>query len=844
MLPNRICITLQLEIFEILCMRKFIISLLVLIFPVGVAVAQTSGRCAVEGVLQDSLTGQPEGYATVRLMLPDSKNPVSTALSDAKGNFKLTVAKPGTYQLICSSIGKKSIMRSVTLGKDAVQMGTLKMGTDNLLGEVKVKAQRPLVKSEVDKLTYSIADDPDAQTNSLLEMLRKVPLVTVDGEDNIKVNGNANFKVYVNGKPNQMMSSNPSLIFKSYPASAIKKIEVITNPGAKYDAEGVAGVLNIITNTDTSINGYSLTPSLRVDNSSTMGSIFGMTQIGKFTMSVHYGAGYFYQPTSKTWSEREVFAETVNHLLRSDGRATPRGMFQFGNMDGSYEFSTHDLLSFSAGIHGYGGKQNSDVDNVMRNTAGNTVYSYHQHMHTRQSQPNINASADYQHTFKEDQTLTFSYQLNTLPGYTKNTTTYTNLQNIPFTLTDLYMDSKTHRYEHTGQLDFTTPLWKIHKISTGVKYIYRINKSDNEEDNRTAGSEDPFTYNDEHSLRYRQRGDIAAAYLEYNLKLKNLSAMAGARYENYHIDVTYPDGKRDGFKTDLGDLIPSISLGYNLSPTQMLKMSYNMRIQRPDIAALSPYVTRSTPEQMAYGNPNLKSARAHNIDLSYNNFSTKFSLNTTLSYSFSNNGLTSYSFMDNQNILNTTSDNFLHSKGLNLNVYMNWMILSGTSLNLNGGGSYQDLKVKRMQDHNSGFQAFCWGGITQQLPAKLKAELWMGGNTRETQLQGKGPGFLFYSLNLSREFMKENRLRISLRAGNFLGRYHNFSSETETSTFRSTSDTRVDLLRLGIGISYRLGSLNASVKKTAHRIENDDVQQTQGKTDQQTGTQQGVVNGN
>ena len=114
---------------------------------------------------------------------------------------------------------------------------------------VEVVAQKPIVRMTTDKMTYNVQQDADAKTMTLLDMLRKVPMVTVDGQDNVTVKGSASFKVYVDGKPNQMMSANPSMIFKAYPASAIQKIEVITNPGAKYDAEGVAGVLNIITNT-------------------------------------------------------------------------------------------------------------------------------------------------------------------------------------------------------------------------------------------------------------------------------------------------------------------------------------------------------------------------------------------------------------------------------------------------------------------------------------------------------------------------------------------------------------------------------------------------------------------
>ena len=117
----------------------------------------------------------------------------------------------------------------------------------NELKGVEVVAQKPLVKADIDKLEYDIENDPDSKSNTILEMLRKVPLVTVDGEDNIKVNGSSSFKVYVNGRPNNMMSNNPSEVLKSMPANSIKKIEVITKPGPKYDAEGVGGNQNIIT---------------------------------------------------------------------------------------------------------------------------------------------------------------------------------------------------------------------------------------------------------------------------------------------------------------------------------------------------------------------------------------------------------------------------------------------------------------------------------------------------------------------------------------------------------------------------------------------------------------------
>ena len=232
-------------------------------------------------------------------------------------------------------------------------------------------------------MTYAIADDPEAKTSTLLEMLRKVPMVTVDGEDNIKVNGNGSFKVYVDGKPNAMMSANPSMIFKAYPASAIKKIEVITNPGAKYDAEGVAGVLNIITNAQSGTKGYTLTVNASGGNHGGMGSLMGMASVGKLMISAHYGTGYNNQPKTLTSREREVFADAMNHLYTANSRSNGHGFSQFGQLDASYEFTPKDLLSVSAGIHGYNGKEHTHTFTQMMKASNEQLYAYNTNARTK-----------------------------------------------------------------------------------------------------------------------------------------------------------------------------------------------------------------------------------------------------------------------------------------------------------------------------------------------------------------------------------------------------------------------------------------------------------------------------
>lgn len=797
------------------------------------ATAQTAKKhYQISGVLCDSARHEVQAFATVRLLQNDQKQQkgkvLRVATTTANGRFEINAPQAGSYTLEALVLGKEPLRREVTLSDDrlALKLDTLYIKEySSTLGAATVTAQRPLVKAEIDKLTYSMADDPEAQTNTTLEMLRKVPMVTVDGEDNIQVNGSSNFVIYVNGKPNKMMSSNASTILKSYPASVIKKIEVITNPGAKYDAEGVGGVLNIVTEGETKMSGYTVTPNVSVSNRGISGNLFGMVQLGKLTLSAYYGAGHMKSRKPITQKgEREVFADEVNHLLRNEATVDNKGLFQYGNLDASYEFTDKDLLSVSAGVHGWKGKNNSDAFSDMFDINDNRVYGYKQFMRTRMLYMGTNLSTDYQHTFKEDCNLTFSYRYDLSPTYQKNDIYYSEMENLPeeFGLLDSKTDPDNRSFEHTAQVDFTTPIAKNHTLSTGLKYIYRINRSNNEELTRAAGTDDEFVRNEDRSLLYRHRGDIGAAYAEYTYKLKNFSLMAGSRYEYYRVKVSYPDGKRPSFSSHFNDWVPSVSVGYSLKPTMMLKAGYNLRIGRPDITYLSPYVQQNTPEAITYGNPDMGSSKAHNLNLTYSMFGPKLNINLSLTHTFSNDEVTQYSFV-NEGVMHSTYGNFLHSRSTNLSGYVNWTIVNGTVFSTNMNGGYSDFKSEVTGEHNSGFSMFMFGSLRQDLPWKLKLQLNGGGSNGRVSLQGKMKGFYFYGVTLSRSFLEEDRLRLTFSAGNFINRYMKFRNETVTDQFRQYSVTRHDNLNISFGVSYRLGKLNAMVKKAGRSIQNDDT---------------------
>ena len=190
-------------------MRKTIFTIVLSIIAT-LAMAQ---KTVITGVLVDSTLQEAEPYATVRIFKAGKqKNPVAMGLTDLDGRFRQ------------SSVGKRDVVRQITLGKEQkIDLGTILISEDaTMLKGVEIIAQKPLVKMEVDKMSYNVQEDNDSKASTVLDMLRKVPMVTVDGEDNISVNGSSSFKVYVDGKPNMMMSSAPSQVFKAMPAAMVK----------------------------------------------------------------------------------------------------------------------------------------------------------------------------------------------------------------------------------------------------------------------------------------------------------------------------------------------------------------------------------------------------------------------------------------------------------------------------------------------------------------------------------------------------------------------------------------------------------------------------------------------
>lgn len=823
--------------------------LLLLALPYTASCQTASEGFTVKGCVVDSITKEGEPYATINIAKKETpKEAAKLAVTNVKGEFNVSAKGTGDFIITISSMGRESIVRnfSVKAGQKAVDLGTLYI-TDakNELSGVEVVAQKPLVKADIDKIEYNIEEDPDSKSSSVIEMLRKVPLVTVDGEDNIKVNGNSSFKVYVNNKPNSMMTNNPTEVLKSMPANSIKKIEVITNPGPKYDAEGVGGILNIIT-VGHGIEGYTATFTGTASTRGLGGGLFATVKKGKLTVSAN--ANYSHSSNPRRWFGSEMIAtdgtsSSSSANTASTGSSKSNGNYRSGSLEASYEIDSLRLLSLSFNLWGGGYKSNGESHVTGTSPAtGDMLYRYVQPTHGKNSWNSIEGGIDYQRTFKvKDRMLTLSYKVESNPETTDDYTDYndkeaaTDWADFLKRMENQYNDGSTNSTEHTFQVDYTTPIGKMHTLETGLKYIIRDNRSESDRYVVPSDGDGEYAFDEEQSNHYKHENDIMAAYFGYGIKVKKLSGRLGVRYEHTDQSVKYTLGRGEDFKKDFDDIVPSASIGLKLSDAISMKVGYNMRIYRPNIWYLNPYLDDSDPTSISRGNPNLDSEKSHSFNFTFSSFTNKLNINLSMRYQFTNNSINSvWSYVnDNEiegikrptgkDVLYSTFDNIGKVRTASMSAYVNWNATSSTRIfsNLYGAWEYMadgaDLK-------NKGWQMFAYGGAQQSLPKDWRISLNFYGQTPWITLQGRGQSFFQYSLSVSKSFLKK-RLTISAHAIDFFKKYATRDSNRESAGFRMTSWDKYTNQRFGVSVSFRIGELNAGVKKAERSIENDDVKE-------------------
>jgi hypothetical protein len=790
-----------------------------------------AGSLVIKGVVMDSVKAVPLGYVTVGVRESGKKEALKSTYTQDNGSFEIVGLPVKSYEVVVNYVGFKARVIRVAAagGKPVVNLGRIALSpTSSQLKEVEVTAQKLLVKQDIDKLTYDVEADPESKTVNALDMLRKVPLITVDAEDNIQLKGSGSYRVLVNGKTSSLFVRDPKEVLKSMPASTIKSIEVITTPPAKYEAEGVGGIINIIT-VKKNLGGYNGSVNAGLSHPANYyGGAYVTAKTGKFGFSGHYGQSYHVSPTNENNLFRDDFLR--QNRLSQVGENNYRGQFNYLSGNLSFELDSLNLFTSNFSFH------NSDNRSYLSQQVTNTNYegvpnlAYSRLNNGQGGWSGYDIGLDYQRSFRKskDQLFTLSYKFNNSGNESRNDFSINHVDR-PSVLSVTDNDGATG--EHTVQADYVQPIGK-QNLEVGLKTISRLSTSDYSYATLNPDNGqymiDPAQTN---NFDYRQ--DILAGYTSFGLKKGDWGLRVGARLEETIVNANFESSGTIASQ-DYFNVIPSVALSRKLKEMKNLKVAYTQRIQRPGLWFLNPYVNRIDPRNIFYGNPNLLAAVSHAFELSYSTMVKKSMVNTSLSYNFANNSIQQFTTLGADSVARTTYGNIGQNRRLGLSANSNMNITKNLNMNVNVHLDFVQLNgflTSRVNGvsvpvevDNNGLMGNVFAYASYKFPKGFRVSGNIGLNTPQVMLQGRSSSYAYNSFSVNKSLFKKDKGSISLMVSSPFQKNRRWFSEINDINFYQTSESFNRMRRVSLSFSYRFGKLQGDIARKKRGIRNDDVQ--------------------
>ncbi len=806
--------------------QKSLLMPVCLLIPL-LAAAQHNAENApgkITGRVVDSLSGAPVEYASISLQVQGDTKVVNGATTDDKGQFELNNIAEGTYKVLVYFIGYKTgAINKVVIGKSApvVALGNVRVvNQQTTLKEVTVTTERSLIENKIDKMVYNAEKDLTSQGGVATDILKKVPQVSVDVDGNVELQGNANIRFLINGKPSSVFGNNLADVLQSIPASQIQSIEVITSPGARYDAEGTGGIINIILKKSTAqgINGnMSLSAGTRLEN-------------GSFNLNGrkgHFGANAFLSGNAQLLSTtiNTLDRESVNPSAMQRTSLLQGGKSDFSRNGGQggvgfdWDITPKNSLT---GSFTYNYFDNSTVGYTNRQTLfkdiyGSTLFSTNNVIdatskgHSQIYDWNLN----YKHNFdKEDQVLEVLYSASDGNNYSY----YSQVQR--FVSPDSVFSGSYGRNPGSDKqtnisVNYTQPVNEKVLFETGAKTVlYQVNSlSDVFLFNSLS---DNYSLNNTQSNSIRYDRDVYAAYLSGTFKLKFFDIKAGCRYEHTDTRANFSNVGNVSIKP-YNTVVPSFVISKSLAKNQTIKLSYTYRIQRPDYRDLNPFINASDPKNVSTGNPNLRPETAHNIEIGYSRVLEKgANINVALFYRGNRDDIQSYTSYyptykigdsTYTNVAVSTRENIGSENNFGANLFASVPVTSKINVRTNIA-AFQRYIINNIVPGSNvhGFNYRINVNASYQVTGTMSVELFGNFNSPRVNVQGTMPAFTTYNFALRKQFFHK-QMSLAFTTTNPFNKYVNQRTRLTGENFTLYSLRELPYRSFGLNFTYKFGKL-------------------------------------
>lgn len=784
----------------------------------------------ISGTLIDSLTKKPVDYASVSLYRSGGKAPITGVITDEKGEFKLDNIKPGSYKITFTFIGypdKVVDPVTTTAGKPDNNMGTVFLvPSAKILKEVQVTGQAALIENKIDKIVYNAEKDITSAGGNATDLLGKVPMVTVDINGNVSVRGDANVRVLINGKPSGATSTSLSDVLKAIPASQIKSIEVITSPSAKYDAEGSAGIINIITK-QKNVSGISGQVSAAVGTRQNNGNFNLGYNKNRFSLNANIGGNLTWPQTSIIDQQLEIGSTTSN----SHGTSKVTRHASNSSIGANYEFNAFNSINTTFKLLDF----NFNTDGLTHTSGSNPfqgAYAYDVTNKGHNEFSNFDWNFDYTHKFKkEGEELDLSTQWSHGTGTTNYTNFYTaQVNNVRNNISGL-------NNEYTIQADYTLPINKTLKLEAGGKGIFRKINSTSDYYQYNNSTQD-FYFDNVLSNLYNYNQNVAAGYSVFTITLPNKwSVLAGLRLENtsIHGDPVTQTQEVQPFDQTYLTVVPSLTIQKQLDAKQTIKLAYSKRITRPGLQYLNPFVNKGNTQAWSVGNPQLSPEVSQTIEMDYNSFIGTSILNVSAYYKHTAGLIegiaTPYQPYgpDSTTISLTRFQNVGANNSIGASIFgtINPFKALTIIMSINAYTYKPDPTGLFSDDKSQNGTYLQYNGFirgTLALPKDYVIEAFTFGNSPRHTLQGTQSTFSMFAIGAKKQLMKK-RLAIGVNVVEPFHENKSFTTNLSSPGYRQYSNFQLPFRSYGITFSYSFGKLTFSNPNQQKKGLNDDLKQ-------------------
>lgn len=786
--------------------------------------SEPSIKGTINGEVVDSITGLPVGFATITLKKAGKDKLIDGVISEDNGKFKFKEVKNDAYDLFVSFLGyeaKKIGNVEVTLKDPTNNMEKILLAPASyVLDAVEVKGKRALIENQADKIVFNAEDDSSIAGGDATDVLRKVPMLSVDLDGNVSLRGSQNVRILINGKPSGMFSSNVADALKMFPADQIKKVEVISSPGAKYDGEGSAGIINIITKKE---NLEGIAGNVNASAGTRQNSLNLNVNAGRGRFGVSSGANIFYSvPTdANTTFLRTSSAGGVNSLYSQDG-VTNTSRLGF-NLSGSafYDINAYNALNTSISYRGFGFDQNGmsmarlenfgsvDLDEFDRDNTTETLFS------------GYDWNTDYTRKFEnhKDRELVFAVQYSG------------NIQNQDYAVQEIHLLNQFNRDEKilndgdnrelTGQIDYVHPFPKSIKLETGVKTVQRNIDSKYTYDEFDSAT-NTYVNDALRSNLFEYEQDVYAGYGSLSFVISKINFITGLRYERTSINGNLQNNE-NYFESEYDNFLPSFTISKGLKNFRTIKLGYSKRIQRPSLYYINPFVNTSDNANIVVGNPQLSPEITHQFELGYNTSILGITVFANAYYKKTLDIIEQTLVIEDGVSLNSFN-NVGENNSVGINLFLNKSIGRVT---IRGGGDIYTYNAsgtingQQLENKALDYRLFSNGDIA--ITGDFKADFFGFFQSPRRSLQGNLASFWMYGLGLRKDFKNSS---IGIRLIDPFNSSKNFRTKQTGANFSQESNFALPFRSFGINFRYKFGKVD--FKERNSKIKNTDLKSGDG----------------